>query len=144
MLLQWQQLFVQKVSENFNKCVENNALLLACLDSKFSRTDVIVCVGANNERSPIGASMYFHKANKQQQPEVCLTHIYLILSSVALKQSCMALSSTQFKRPSGLFLSAVDSTLILCILFRGYCVSMVLFLCKTKEIVTSGISNVSI
>lgn len=56
---------MQKVAENFNKCVENNALLLACLDSKFSRTDVIVCVGANNERSPIGASMYFPKANKQ-------------------------------------------------------------------------------
>lgn len=65
MLLQWQKLFLQKVSENFNKCLENNALFLACLDSKFSRTDVIVCVGASSERSPIGASMYFHKANKQ-------------------------------------------------------------------------------
>lgn len=65
LLLRWQQLFVQKVSENLNKCVENNALLLACLDSKFFRTDVILCVGANNERSPTGASMYFHKADKQ-------------------------------------------------------------------------------
>lgn len=65
LLLRWEQLFVQKVPQNSNKCVENNALLLACLDSKFFRTDVILCVGANNERSPIGASMYFHKADKQ-------------------------------------------------------------------------------
>lgn len=140
-LFRWQQLFVQKVSENFNKCVENNALLLACLDSKFFRADVILCVGANNERSPIGASVYFHKANKQQQPESFLTNIYLVWSSFTLKQSCMALSSAQFKGPRGLFLPAVDSILILCILLRGYCISMVLFLCKTKEILTSGISK---
>lgn len=82
---------MKRLSDSLNRCVENGVPLLAYLDSKFSRTDVIMCVGENNKRFPAGASVYFHKSNKQWQPEVCLTNI-LILSSSVLKQSLKVLS----------------------------------------------------
>lgn len=85
------KLSVKRLSDNLNRCVRNDVRLHACLDSKFSRTDVIMCVGENRKTSPTGASVYFHKSNKQEQPEVCLTNI-LIFSSSLIKQSFMMLS----------------------------------------------------